>query len=354
MSGIKGVGKGVCDAIVIERQKGPFQSLYDFFNRIDTSAVGKKVAENLIEAGSFDFTGWTRLQMLQSVEPMFDKAMRKQKEESKGILDFFSVLGDEEKIFEKPPPTNATMSKAEVLAREKELLGFYLTGHPMNVYRDLMKELECQTFQEIETLPHGAVCKTAFIIENLKIKISAKTQRKFAILTISDGVERLELPVWPDLYEEKSELFHENKLLFAILQVEKENDSLRLRCRTAHDLTAIGNEEKEALKTLYEQTEKLSKTEMRRKGKQPQKIEKEEKKLNLTLQVDQIRFSQIVSLKKLFQSFPGDAAVHIEFHSGGRKIALVEVESKWGVGLSGPLKEALESLSFIQSFSFES
>lgn len=356
MSGIKGVGKGVVEAILTERkQNGPFKSLYDFFRRVDTSMVGKKVVENLIEAGSFDFTTWTRQQLLASVEPMFEQASRKQKEDARGILDLFSALGDEDKAFEEPPKIDSPMSKEEILAKEKELLGFYLTGHPMDAYKELIEQLGSQPFHEIDELPHGSVCRSAFIIESLKVKISTKTQRKFAILIISDGMERFELPIWPDLYEEKAPLFHENRLLFAILQVERENDSLRLRCRAVEDLSELSEDQVKTLNTIFDQVKGMAKTEAKRKKKQTNQVDMQEKeqKLHLVLDADQTRFSQIVKLKKLFHRFPGSASVAIAFHASQQRVGTLEIESKWGVGINEGLKNELQNLSFIQSFSFE-
>ena len=356
MSGIKGVGKGVVEAIVKQRKEnGPFKTLYDFFKRIDTSMVGKKVAEKLIEAGSFDFTGWTRQQLLASVEPMFEQAFRQQQEEAKGVLDFFTVLGEDDKAFKNPPEIESPMAKEEILAKEKELLGFYLTGHPMDAHKELIEELGSQPFHEIEKLSHGSVCKAAFIVESLKVRVSAKTKRKFAILTISDGMERFELPIWPDLYEEKAELFHENRLLFAILQVDKESESLRLRCRAVEDFRSLDEDQVKTLNTIFEQAKEMAKSEPKRKKKQPKRVNIEQKQqtLHLILDADQIRFSQIVKLKKLFHQFPGAALVAIAFHTTQQKIGTLEIESKCGVGLCDKLKNELQNLSFIQSFSFD-
>ena len=356
MSGIKGVGKGVVEVIIKERKKeGAFTTLYDFFKRINTSMVGKKVAENLIGAGSFDFTGWTRQELLASVEPMFEKAAREQKEHERGVLDFFAVLGDEDKTFAEPPPIEVLASKEEILAKERELLGFFLTGHPMDAYKDLIEKLGLLSFHTIEELPHGSVCKAAFIIESLKVKVSAKSKRKFAILTISDGMERFELPIWPDIYEAKAPLFHENRLLVAILQIDKENESLRLRCRGVEDLTSLGEDEMKTLKTVFQQAQGMAKSEAKRKKKQSKQVnmEKEEKKLHLELDADKLRFSEIMRLRKIFHQFPGSASVLLVFLSEKKKIGTVEIGSKWGVGQSDQLKQALESLSYIQSFSFE-
>lgn len=356
MSGIKGVGHGVVETILEERNKnGPFDSLYDFFKRIDTSKVGKKVAENLIGAGSFDFTGWTRQELLESVEPLFEQAAREQKEKEKGVLDMFSAMEDTN-TYQSPPTGVQELSKRETLAKEKELLGFYLTGHPMNEYQELIAQLECLPFHEVEKLDSGSVIKAAFIIESVKVKISAKSQKKFAILEISDGMERFELPVWADIYEEKSHLFVENQLLCAILQVDQDDENLKLRCRALEDLTEMDSEKIELFNTLFKQVEQMAKSESKRVRKKMVEKEpepQESRKLHLVLDANHVKLSQIVKLKKIFHKFPGASEVRITFHSEERKVGTLEVESKWGIGWNPELERRLSELSFIQSFSFE-
>ncbi|MDN3509567.1 MAG: DNA polymerase III subunit alpha [Candidatus Neptunochlamydia sp.] len=359
MSGIKGVGRGVIETILEERKKqGPYKSLYDFFRRIDLTKVGKKVVENLIDAGSFDFTGWTRQELLESVGPMFKQTSREQKEKAKGVMDFFSLFENEEKHpFNTPPKVERQQDKKEILAREKEFLGFYLTGHPMDEYRTLIDKLGCIPFHDLEKAKDRSVVKTAFITESVKVKISQKTQKKFAILVISDGMERFELPIWPDMYEENSHLFIENQLLFSILQVEKEGDSVRFRCRSLEDLTVISEKNVETFNTLYQQLKKSASSDFRRKRKQKDEkpMEKvEDKKLRLTLDANLVRLSEIVTIKKLFSKYPGTSPVFLAFQANDMKVGTVEVESKWGIGWSSELEIQLNTLSFIQSFTLDS
>ncbi|NGX50876.1 MAG: DNA polymerase III subunit alpha [Chlamydiae bacterium] len=348
MSGIKGVGRGVVETILVEREKnGSYQSLYDFFKRIDTGKVGKKIAENLIGAGCFNFTDWSHQQLLDSVEPMFEQASRLQKEQNLGVLDMFSTM-DDENAYRQPPAAREELTKREKLAREKELLGFYLSGHPMDEHRELIAKLECQPFHEFKS---GGVVKAAFIVESVKVKISAKSQKKFAILEISDGMERYELPIWANLYEEKSPLLIENQLLYAILQVEQDGDNLKLRCRALEDLTTL--DEKRA-KRSFDQIEQLSKNESKRWRKKlvENKIEpKDERQLHLTLDADQIKLSEILKLKKLFHTFPGGVAIKIAFQSAESSVGTLEVESKWGIGWSDELEKKLSALPFIKAFS---
>lgn len=358
MSGIKGVGRGVVGAILEERKKkGPYKSLYDFFKRIDLTRVGKKVVENLVDAGSFDFTTWTRQELLESTEPMFEQTSREQKEASKGVMDFFSMIEDEKKNpFLAPPIVERQQEKKEILAKEKELLGFYLTGHLMDEYRALVDKLGCLPFHSLDSVKNGAVVKVACIIENVKVKISQRTQKKFAILVISDGVERFELPVWPDMYYKHSALFIENQLLFSILQIENKGDVIKLRCRSLEDLTAITEKDVGRFDALYEQVKQAIESDARRTKKH--NVEKtmdssDNKKLHLTLDADSIRLSEIVKLKNLFHKYPGSSPVHITFNSVDQKIGVVEVESKWGVGWDSEMENRIKSFSFIQDFSFE-
>ena len=356
MSGIKGVGKGVVEAIVTNRKKkGSFKSLYDFFRKNPTSMVGKKVVENLISAGSFDFTHWTRQELIFSLEPMFELAAQKQREEAQGVLDFLTVLGEENDYFKRPSQIEKTLSQKELLSKEKELLGFYLTGHPMDAYKKMVQRLECLPLHEIKETATHSLCKVAFIVENIKMKIAVKSQRKFAILTISDGLETLELPIWSDLYEEKQELFQENQLLYAVLQVNKEEDQLKLRCRMVEDLTCINEEQAAHLNDLYKQMNKMARKEVKSMKQKHKQIlqEKPQKKLFLQLDIDKTRFSQILKLKKLFHQFPGLSPIKLNFHSENQKVALIEIESKWGVTLNDSFKESLSALPFIASFAFE-
>lgn len=128
MSGIKGVGAGVVDTIIEERRKkGPFKSFYDFFIRIDTKKVGKKVIESLVEAGSFDFTGWSRDALLLTIDPIYETVSKEQKEKAIGIISLFSLIGDtNESRFNHPPDVRHHTSRQEILRKEKSSLDSFL------------------------------------------------------------------------------------------------------------------------------------------------------------------------------------------------------------------------------------
>ena len=188
LTGIKGVGSSVIEHIIDERKNGRFQSLFDFIQRVDKTKVGKKQIELFIDAGCFDFTEWSRDAMREGIEAMYEEAVHEQRRSERGVMTLFSL--EDATHFQTPPPVLTPTPQAQLYRREKELLGFYLTGHPMDSFRKQLSALSCVPFREFENLPDGSFVRAAFIVETVAIKISGKTQRKFAVLTISDGIER--------------------------------------------------------------------------------------------------------------------------------------------------------------------
>jgi DNA polymerase-3 subunit alpha len=355
MAGIKGVGEGVVEAILEEREKkGPYESLYDFMQRVDKTRVGKKPIELLIDAGAFDFTNWSRDAMRESVEAMYERASRDQKEESLGVLNLFSLIEEEEKPFSSPPPVSKKSTPLQLFQREKELLGFYLTGHPMDSYKKVLGTLSCVPLFEVEQLPDGAIFRAAFVIETVQVKVSSKNQKKFAILMISDGMERFEVPIWSELFEEKGAILRENQLLYGILQMEKKEGGVQLSCRYLDDLTAVDEACMKACEEAYDKLKAQSKAKsFEGKGKTAPKekapptttLEKEEIfKIKLQLNADQVRLSEILSLKQLFRSHPGKSTLELEFQSNNRRIGIVFIDSQWGVkGDHKPFQEQLKT-----------
>lgn len=367
MAGIKGVGEGVVDAILQERQeRGVFTSLYDFIRRIETKKVGKKVIESLIEVGAFDFTCWSRQALFESVDGMFIVAAREQKEASKGIIDFFSLIDeDKEAQFKVPPKVKVDKTKQEILKREYELLGFYLQGHPLDDYKGILQRLSCCPLSDFGSLDKNALCRAAFIIESVSVKISAKSQKKFAILTISDGLERFELPVWPEMYEEKHALLFENQMIYALLQLDKESGETKLQCKWLSDLTKVDAAIVAACDQAYEKARMYLKlSEFREKNpkskpdaklmEKPQKEKVRSDCLHLQVDADAVRHSHILQLKQLFRAASGSTPVRIEFMSQNQSLGSVRIQENWGVLLTPQLEEQIKRVISVRYLGFES
>ena len=357
ISGIKGVGQGVVEAIIEEREKkGDYTDLYDFFKRLDPKKVGKKVAENLIEAGCFDFTGWSRDAMRESVETMHDAAIRERKDAQVGTLNLFSVIEEDAGRFNKPPTVAVPRLKREILMREKELLGFFLTGHPLDEFKEVLQRLSCVPLSQIATLDSEAIFRTTFIAETVATRISSKSQRKFAILTISDGLERFELPIWPELYEEKGELLRDNQLLYAVLSLDRRDGAIRLNCSWFGDLTqvneamigecdqAFDKEKLRASKMAYAKSRGAGKPKKEEKAKQEKKKMEQPRSLEIHLEADQTRMSHLLQLKEVIQKNSGSTAVSVHFSKGQQELAVVKLEQQVGVAAGEAVREQLQKV----------
>lgn len=361
MSGIKGVGDGIVETIIHEREKnGPYKNFYQFFKRLNTTKVGKKAIESLVDAGCFDFTGWSRDALRQSIEPMFETVSKEQKEENAGILSFFSLMGDtSEKRFAEPPSVRIETSKREILLKERALLGFFLTGHPLDGYKEAMHRFSCTPLRHLEDTDNHHVFRAAFIIETVQIKISSKNQKKFAILTISDGMESYELPIWSELFEEKQSLFKENQLLYAVLQVERKEETIQLSCRWIDDLTQIQDSHIEACDRAFDRAKALALKGGEFRKAVPVKTilanptNTPSKKLNLVFDAEKTRHTHILQVKNLFRKCQGKSTVQIDFSLNGISIAAIQIASSWGIEITPELLKQLEIIPVIQSISIE-
>lgn len=361
MAGIKGVGEAVVEEVIAERQRGSaFTSFYDFIQRADKTKVPKKAIELLIEAGSFDGMGWSRDAMRESVEPMYAASQRDQKESARGVLNLFSLIEETEKPFLAPPPVMRPSTKAQLLHREKELLGFYLTGHPMDEYKEVLRHLSCVPFSEFETLSEGAIVRAAFVVEVLQVKVSTKTQKKFAILTISDGLERFELPVWSELFEEKAPILRENNLLYGIVSVERKNGNLSLSCKYLEELASIDEAKIKACDEAYDRCKAKSAMDAKWKEKKmaadkkaaeapKEKEEAPAGPFKMQVNADLLKMSEILAIKDLFRSHPGATPVEIHFQVQGKSVHKLLIDASWGVKVDATFQSAakrlLESLS---------
>jgi len=131
LEGVKNVGLGAVEAIIEVRQKsGPFKSLYDFCDRIDSQRVNRRVIEALIRCGAFDFVQATRASLMQALPRAIERGQREQRDRAAGQFSLFAQMsgGAAEPALENVPE----WPRAELLAGEKESLGFYVTGHPLD------------------------------------------------------------------------------------------------------------------------------------------------------------------------------------------------------------------------------
>jgi DNA polymerase-3 subunit alpha len=156
LAGIRGVGEGVVETIVAARADGAeFSSLHDFCERVDMRQLNKKTLEALIKAGAFDGTGYTRKHLMSMMEGCVDSAVKRQKDKENGQVSMFDMFAAEDHGFSEdvPPPNGDEWEKKMKLAFEKEMLGIYVSDHPLKAIEESVRSAAQYSLGELEELP---------------------------------------------------------------------------------------------------------------------------------------------------------------------------------------------------------
>ena len=333
LSAIKGVGEGVVLEISEERRKNKkFTSLENFLTRVDFSSVGKKMVENLILSGCFDFSGWRRKQLFLYLQENFDRIAKAKKEKKKGILDLFA--DDEiQKNKSESAPSDEEFEELEKLKYERELLGFYVTGHPLGSYKKSVDKLGCKNFTQVMEGAAGEVFKVPFVIDAVSIRVSQRTKKKFAICIASDDDHRFELPIWPDLYERIAPILEDNSLYIGILSADDKEGTLRLSCKDIFRLEEIEQKEKE-IEEAYTKASRF----VKKRVNSDLKEQKQMMPIKLHMNMDKMSMKGVLLLKNMIKKFPGPRPLEIYFIAKDQKIAKLYIDETKGVDPTEEMK----------------
>jgi len=228
LAAIKNVGTGAVDMIVKARQDKPFKSLFDFASRIDTRLANKKAFEALVCAGAFDsLKAGTRAELFASIEIALEYA---RSFDDSASLSMDSLFGTNAKhIITEPKLVDARYwTDKETLEKEKEFLGFYISGHPLNRYKpyiDSMSSFNLGT--KAEDLTAGTSIKTCGIISDMKIKYDRREQQ-YAIVTIEDFTGKAECVLWSKTYNTYGMYLSKDSVVMVIGKADFRGDRLNI------------------------------------------------------------------------------------------------------------------------------
>ncbi len=240
LSAIKSIGRPVIDVILKEREAGgEFKNLKDFIERMTPKELNKKTIENFIKSGTFDSLPGTRKQLITAYAGILDQVNRERKYSMTGQMSLFDMVSDEQKTeFEIPLPDVGEYDKEAKLAFEKEVLGVYLSGHPMEEYEEKWKKNITKTtldFQLDEESGHtkvhdGAKETIGGIIAAKTIKYTRKNHT-MAFITIEDLMGTVEVIIFPRDYEKNRLYLEEENKVFVRGRVSEEDEApSRLIC----------------------------------------------------------------------------------------------------------------------------
>jgi DNA polymerase-3 subunit alpha len=232
LAGIKNVGVGVANSIVAERvANGPYKGLIDFCARLDSSVANKKSMESLIRSGAMDNFDAHRAQLFEGIEFAVARAAEKLRDKTMGQANFFDLMDgkteastDDEK--EELPETDI-WEEADMLAAERELLGAYMTGHPLVQYEQVLQKYQVSTMSQIrKTKPEGFVRIGGLI--NLILKKMSKDGRNWAIMKLEDLETSIEVLVFADTFEKFSHLLVDDATIMITGNISTRDDEPKI------------------------------------------------------------------------------------------------------------------------------
>jgi DNA polymerase-3 subunit alpha len=289
LGAVKNLGANAIENILSERQKGGrFTSLYDFCSRVDLRICNKRALESLIKAGAFTSILDQRAQLLHNLDRTMGAANEAQKHRNMGQISLFDLVEAEHIEFEQAPALEEVpeFDRETLLNNEKEVIGIYVSGHPLDIVREQVQAFSQHAISELEELEEGRETTLAALVVERRLKVNDK-QETMLFLKIEDLTGEIEIFVAPKTFEKfRSLLENEDKLLLKarIRQRRDENDPPRLALFAVYALTQ--------LETLY-------------------------------LEFPEYNPRRLTALRDLLQSFPGETPVMItSAREPGYKIAV--------------------------------
>ncbi|WP_320911928.1 DNA polymerase III subunit alpha [Eisenbergiella porci] len=268
LTAIKGVGRPVIDQVTAEREaRGPFLSIQDFVTRMADSEVNKRTVENFIKSGTFDGLGGTRKQFMSVFVQMMDAQQHNKKNNLAGQMSLFDLVDEEDKgEFEIRLPDVGEYSKELLLGFEKEVLGIYVSGHPLEEYEQTWRKHITRTTADFlldeETgemnVRDQERVTIGGMISDKKIKYT-RNDKVMAFLTLEDLVGTVEVVVFPKVYEQESAKLTEDSKVFIKGRASAEEDrDGKLICESIQAFDDIRKTLwiKFPTKEAYEKTEK--------------------------------------------------------------------------------------------------
>ncbi|TVR55039.1 MAG: DNA polymerase III subunit alpha [Puniceicoccaceae bacterium] len=211
LGAIKGVGDGAAQRIIEERRAGGrFENLDDFLLRFESGTLNRRVMECLVKAGAFDFSGEPRGALFGRLEAAIAQAASLQRDRSAGQESFLDLLGP---VAAPPPPGGSSEGAgpavageafplSEMLQYEKELLGFYISGHPMDAFAGLDEAVNTVPFSELRDLPDRTDFRLCGLASGITKKLSRRDNRPWAVFQLVGRLASMEINCYADAYED--------------------------------------------------------------------------------------------------------------------------------------------------------
>ena len=229
LGAIKGVGESAVEAIVEARKSvgGSFSTLEDFFEKVDLRRVNKKTIESLIKAGAFDGYGYNRRELFEGFTKFIDRAERVKKDREMGQASLFSMGDEAEENEVVALPKSEDFARSLKLAHEKEVLGFFLSDHPLTGLGSLVKKMPLTKIESLKNVESDQTVQVLGLITALR-EIITKKGTRMAFGQFEDLTGTVELVIFPDAYTKTQFLLREEGPVFVTGEFEREGEAQKI------------------------------------------------------------------------------------------------------------------------------
>lgn len=313
LTAVKNVGSTAIESILAARKKGgAFHSFSDFTERVDPRVCNRKVLESLIKCGAFDEFGSRRSQLMAILDRALEVSSRAQKDRQRGQLSFFGNLAEAQASQEGfQIPDIPEWPESQLLAFERELLGFYVTTHPLSKYEKTLKAYATASTDTLGEFRDQEEVTLGGVIDGMKEIITKKGDR-MAFLTLQDLSGSCEVVVFPDLYKAHPALLRKDATIF-----------IRGRVNSRDDIPKVIAEEAVPLDEVKKRFTRLISIDLHTAGLDPELLER---------------------LKKILGSHRGRVPVYLSFRDPNGKTAVLQPGDEFRVETTDELFQAIESL----------
>jgi DNA polymerase-3 subunit alpha len=324
LAAVKNVGGAALDSIIeVRTSGGPYKSLGDFCTRVDSRKVNKRVIESLIKAGAFDSLGGRRSQIFAILDQAMEQAQAAQRDRESGQISLFSAMagGTSQKATDIPLPDIPEWDDRQRLSFEKETVGFYITGHPLDNYREeLSNATECAII-DLATKADGSPGRVGGLIKTRKNHKSKKGD-PMAFLTLEDVTGEVEVVVFPSTYAQCAHLLSSEDPVVIQGQVQ--------------------NEEEGGAKILADEVVSLAEA-----------LERYTTGARIVLHSERVSRQKIEELKTVIHKHHGSCPVSLVLHFEGRGEADIEIQKDLTIMPSRSFSKGVENIFGPQVLSYQ-
>jgi DNA polymerase-3 subunit alpha len=237
LAAIKHVGEGAMEMSIAERERaGDFASLEDFCGRLGSRIANRKMLESLVKAGAFDFTGCDRAELFDCIDEALASSAAAHRDRTAGQVSLFDEISAPAMMFRKRSFT--PWSEHERMSYEKELLGFYVSGHPLDAYVEALAAKNYRTIGSLGELDDRAQFRVGGAIIQIERKFTRKEGKPFAVVWIEDLTGTLEVVIWNEVYIQVSEMLETGRVVALSGTLDKRDEALRATAQKVKVLTS--------------------------------------------------------------------------------------------------------------------